>query len=217
MGSLIRKRPSPAFVVAMIALFVSLSASAVGLSGKNKIDANDLKKNVVALKNMKNNSVKGAEVVESSLAAVPNSNALGGSSLAEVNPGDFGFAAACSDLAEGTLNPCATATITLDRTIDVYVNVTAQWNSDEADGTSVTAECDVRRVDNDATTTDVQFGSTSDDTSDTQERTFAMNAFFAAVPAGDRSFEFRCGNAGTGDDMDMSQARIFAIPAVDGG
>ena len=82
------RRPSPALVIAMLALFVSLSTTAIGLPGKNKVDKNDLKKGVVKTKNIKANAVKtgkiapntinGSDVLESSLGIVPNANALDG-------------------------------------------------------------------------------------------------------------------------------------------
>jgi len=87
-NQLTRKRPSPALVIAMLALFVSLSTSAIGLPGKNNVDKNDLKKGVVKTKNIRANAVKtgkiapntvnGSDVLESSLGIVPNANALDG-------------------------------------------------------------------------------------------------------------------------------------------
>jgi hypothetical protein len=38
-------RPSPALIVALIALVAALAGSAVALPGKNKVDKNDIKKN----------------------------------------------------------------------------------------------------------------------------------------------------------------------------
>jgi len=221
--SLKRMRPSPAMAVAMVALFISLTASAVGLSGKNKVDRNDLKKNVVGLKNMKNNAIKSAEVApdalggadisESTLGIVPNANALDGTDLPQVNPGDFGFASTCFDL--GVVDEeCATVTVTLNRTLDVYVNATAQWNSDDADGSDVAGECRVEQVGGFATT-DVQFGTTDDDTNNSRQRSVAFNGHFGDVPAGNTAFEFQC-HAEAGD-IDMTQLRIYAIAGVDSG
>lgn len=61
------KRPSPALIVAMVALVAALGGTAVGLPGKKNIDGNDLKKNVVGLKSMKNNSVGPAELKANSV------------------------------------------------------------------------------------------------------------------------------------------------------
>ena len=61
------RRPSPALIVAMVALVAALGGTAVGLPGKKKIDGNDLKKNVVGLKSMKNNSVGPAELKANSV------------------------------------------------------------------------------------------------------------------------------------------------------
>ena len=46
MRSLLRRRPSPALVVAMLALLVALGGTATGLPGKKTIDKNDLRKRV---------------------------------------------------------------------------------------------------------------------------------------------------------------------------
>ena len=51
-----RRLPSPAMVVAAVALIAALAGTAVALPGKNRIDKNDLRKNVVKRKNI----VKGA-------------------------------------------------------------------------------------------------------------------------------------------------------------
>jgi hypothetical protein len=51
-------RPSPALVVAMLALLVALGGTATGLPGKNRIDKNDLRKRVVGPIHVKKNAVK---------------------------------------------------------------------------------------------------------------------------------------------------------------
>jgi hypothetical protein len=83
-----RKRPSPAFVVAMLALFISLSATAAGLPGRNRIDGNDLRNRVVGAKNIKRNAVGGFQV---------KPNSLGGAYVRENTLGQVPSAAAAAD------------------------------------------------------------------------------------------------------------------------
>ena len=68
----IRSLPSPALVVALVALVAALAGSAVALPGKNKVDRNDIRKSAVAGKQVKNDSVTGADVAESTLGTVPS-------------------------------------------------------------------------------------------------------------------------------------------------
>jgi hypothetical protein len=67
MKKLVARLPSPALVVASVALIAALSGTAIGLPGKNTVDSGDIK----------NNSVKGKDVAEGSLAAVPNASNAG--------------------------------------------------------------------------------------------------------------------------------------------
>ena len=74
MRRLLRHRPSPALVVACIALAVALggtSYAAISLP-KNSVGAKQLKKNAVTSPKVRNNAITGADVKESSLAKVPS-------------------------------------------------------------------------------------------------------------------------------------------------
>ena len=76
------RRPSPALLVAVIALVAALAGSAAALPGKNNVDKNDIKKNAVKKKAIAKNAVtsakiganqvKGVDVDESSLGQVPS-------------------------------------------------------------------------------------------------------------------------------------------------
>jgi hypothetical protein len=85
MKRLVRRRPSPAMVIACIALGVALggtSVAAVQALPKNSVGTKQLKKNSVGTKQLKknavtspkvkNNSITGADVLESSLGQVPS-------------------------------------------------------------------------------------------------------------------------------------------------
>jgi hypothetical protein len=66
------RRPSPALIVAIIALVAALAGTAVALPGKNTVKSNDIAKNAVGSSDIKNNKVKGADVNEASLGQVPS-------------------------------------------------------------------------------------------------------------------------------------------------
>ena len=89
-------RPSPALVIAMIALFAALGGTSYGLA-RNSIDSREIKNNDVRSKDLRNNdvrsgdiragavqssdlkdnSVTGTDVDESSLGTVPNATSAG--------------------------------------------------------------------------------------------------------------------------------------------
>ena len=79
MKLLVRFRPSPAMVVACLALLIALggtSYAAISLP-RNSVGAKQLKKNAVTTPKVKNNAITGAKVIESSLGRVPSAtNAL---------------------------------------------------------------------------------------------------------------------------------------------
>lgn len=57
-----RHRPSPALVVSVVALVVALAGSALALPGKRSVDRNDLRKNVVGSKQIRDGGVAGADL-----------------------------------------------------------------------------------------------------------------------------------------------------------
>ena len=75
MKQLARLRPSPAMVVACIALTVALggtSVAAIQALPKNSVGTKQLKRNAVTSPKVKNNAITGADVNEGSLAKVPS-------------------------------------------------------------------------------------------------------------------------------------------------
>lgn len=66
------RRPSPALIVAVVALVAALAGSAIALPGKNTVQSNDIKKNAVRSSDIKNDNVKGVDIKESSLGTVPS-------------------------------------------------------------------------------------------------------------------------------------------------
>jgi hypothetical protein len=67
MRSLARRRPSPALVVAIVALVAAVTGTAVALPGSRDVDRNDLRKNVVKSKNVKARTLTGSDVRAESL------------------------------------------------------------------------------------------------------------------------------------------------------
>jgi uncharacterized protein YjbI with pentapeptide repeats len=59
--SILRRRPSPALVIAMMALFVSLSGVAYGVA-TGSIDARELKNNDVRSRDLRNNDVRSRDL-----------------------------------------------------------------------------------------------------------------------------------------------------------
>lgn len=61
-------RPSPAMVVAMIALFVAISGTALGLPGKNTVNSGDVKDETLKSRDLKNDAaVQSSDVIDGSL------------------------------------------------------------------------------------------------------------------------------------------------------
>jgi hypothetical protein len=89
------RRPSPAMVLAFVALVAALSGTAVALPGKNSVDSGDIRNNTVRSKDIRNNqvatkdvknnnlrsndirnnTVTGNDVNEATLGQVPSANA----------------------------------------------------------------------------------------------------------------------------------------------
>jgi hypothetical protein len=61
------RRPSPALVVSMVALFVALSGSAVALQGRNSVDSGDIINQEVKSKDVKDNGVKSQDYKDGSV------------------------------------------------------------------------------------------------------------------------------------------------------
>lgn len=62
-----RRRPSPALIVACIALIAAMSGAAVALPGKNSVKSDDIAKGAVKGKHVKSDSIKGKHVKEEKL------------------------------------------------------------------------------------------------------------------------------------------------------
>jgi len=60
--TVLNRRPTPATAIALVALFVALSGTAVALPGKNRVDSNDPKRGSVGTRAIANNSVRSSDI-----------------------------------------------------------------------------------------------------------------------------------------------------------
>ena len=83
-----KRRPSPAMVIAVVALIAGLTGSAIALPGRNTVDRNDLKRNVVKTKNIKAKAVKRGKIAPNAI----NSSRIAANSVngGDINEGTLG-------------------------------------------------------------------------------------------------------------------------------
>jgi hypothetical protein len=82
------RKPSPAMVIAFVALLAALSGTAVALPGKNSVDSGDIKNKQVKGKDLANNAVTSGKVKNNSLTGADvRDDSLTG---ADVNEGSLG-------------------------------------------------------------------------------------------------------------------------------
>lgn len=95
MRRLAKNRPSPAMIVALVALFVALGGVSYAALAKNSVGTKQLKKNAVTTVKIKNNAVNGAKVADGSLTGADvAAGSLTGTNLAD---GSVGLADLGSD------------------------------------------------------------------------------------------------------------------------
>jgi hypothetical protein len=99
MARFLRRRPSPALVVACIALFVSLSGVSYGVA-TGFIDSREIKNNTVRSKDIRNNEVRGVDVRNSTVQGRDVAlNTLTGADIAESRLGEVPAATKADDAA----------------------------------------------------------------------------------------------------------------------
>lgn len=62
MRHILRHRPTPSMAIALVALFVVLSGTAVALPGKNRVDKNDYKRGSIGTRAIANNSIRSSDI-----------------------------------------------------------------------------------------------------------------------------------------------------------
>ena len=74
-----QRRPTPAMVVAFVALLAALSGTAVALPGTNTVDSGDIKNSTIRSKDIRNNNVRSGDIRNNSVRSgdVRNSTLTG--------------------------------------------------------------------------------------------------------------------------------------------
>jgi hypothetical protein len=125
MSRLIRHRPSPAMVIALLALFIAMAGTGYAATQlpANSVGSKQLKKNAVERIKIKNNAVNGAKVLDGSLRGAD----IKESSLAKVP---------AATLADNATHAAAAAAL------DKATYKTAPAAAPPTSGNSATATCD---------------------------------------------------------------------------
>ena len=91
LGRLKSARPSPALIVALVALFISIggvgyAAATIGSAQikNNSIRGKDIRNSTITGKDVKNNSLSGADILESKLGKVPSASSADSARLSGV-------------------------------------------------------------------------------------------------------------------------------------
>jgi hypothetical protein len=233
MRRLLRDRPSPSMVVALIALFVSLGGVSYGVA-TGSIDSRELKNNTVRSGDLRNNDVRGkdlrtgtvassdlrndgvtgTDILESSLGAVPRATSAGDADsagrLAGLSPASINAAAEtvaaipCDVVAMGLT--CSTAQLEQPATSDVLALASGTFWGD----TTATGRCNLVLADPHASSPQLEIGQQmAAHTSSDSGAGFSMLHLFKSVPAGPRSFELLCYEES--GNLRISFARIVAV------
>lgn len=88
MRRLAGRHPSPAMVLAFIALLAALSGTAIALPGKNRVDSGDIRQNTIRSGDIRNGNVRNGDLGRNSVTSgkVRNNNLTG----ADINEGSLG-------------------------------------------------------------------------------------------------------------------------------
>jgi hypothetical protein len=217
-----RRRPSAAFIISCLALFMAMGGVSYGFAA-GSIDSKEIKNNDVRGKDVregtlngsdvKGNSLKGGDIDESSLGKVPqaasadNAATVGGVGADALTIGRGSTPNDCEP--GGAPIKCATLTLDVPRPGRALVMIGGQWNSDEVAGTSVRGACSIlhNNVELSPATSE---GTTSDQTDDNQEQAIAAQPVVTDVlQPGSHEFALACDDAV--GDMDFTNTRIAAV------
>lgn len=185
MGRVLKRRPSPAMLVAIAALVAAVGGTAIAgpLASKSALSKKEKKQVKKIAKSEITTAAPGLSVA--------NSSAVGNAPLAEIAKVANATDTTCAPAAAFAVD-CVGATITTTRTTDISVIVTSQWHSDDAIGTNVEGNCRIEKNEVNTSSTSV-FGTTDDDTAGAQyERAVAVSETDLDQPAGTYLFELSC-------------------------
>jgi hypothetical protein len=207
--------PSPALVIAFIALFAALSGAAIGLPGKNSVDKNDIRKgavrgktiaknavttskikaNAVRSSDVRNDALTGDDVNEGSLGKVPSATNADSADSADTAANATGIAdnvVTGAKVADGSLAAADAATLTGVVNLN-FVNIPAGTCSTQTPNLGVNVDGDVILVTVDDTINFANGGltvHTSDSIADNLIRINVCNVTAAAIdpPAADFAY-----------------------------
>jgi hypothetical protein len=201
------RRPSPSMLLAGAALVVALAGTAIaGPLATNSLLSKREKKQTkkIARKQIKA-LAPGLSVASAQTAN--NSSALGGVSLADLNPAVEVQQPTCNPVADfGT--DCLGPTLTTNRTADILVFATGTWHSDGAIDSNFRGLCRIERNDVTISAT-LELGSENDDTSGDNERVFSISELDEDRPPGAYHYAVSC-DLEEGD-FDVSDLRTYAV------
>jgi hypothetical protein len=217
-----RRRPSAAFIISCLALFMALGGVSYGFAA-GSIDSKEIKNNDLRGKDVrqrtltgddvKKNSLGGTVVKESSLGEVPeatqadNANTVGGVGVGALTIGRGTTPNDCEP--GGAPIKCATLTLDVPRPGRALVLIGGQWNSDDVAGSAVRGICQI--LHNNVELSPVtEEGSQSDQTNNNHEQAIAAQPVVTDVlQPGSHEFALACDDEV--GDMDFTNTRIAAV------
>jgi hypothetical protein len=130
--SLSRMRPSPAMVVALIALVAAASGSAYAALSKNSVGSKQLKKGAVKTVDIRKNAVTGKKAKESTFSTVPSAqvaNSFGGMTATRVDSFTLGNGGSRTIGTFGPFTLTATCAINVLGDDTATINITTSQNN----------------------------------------------------------------------------------------
>lgn len=198
----LKRRLSFANVVAMIALFVALGGS---VYASNKINGKTIKKGSEPGNRLKNDSVTGKQVNESTLGTVPNADALGGAPVsAYLTIGRSAHQSGPCDPTDTSFVRCVAVTLNMPqagRVLLVGAGVAVDQGAIGAEGSCAFGA-----------DTNVVSGSTMSvyASAPPANEDFSLTAVTEPLGAGSHSFQLSCNQVG-GNAILFEEAHISAV------
>ena len=141
-----RMRPSPAMVVAVIALIAAVSGSAYAALKKNSVGSRQLKKGAVKTVDIKNNAVTGKKAKESTFGVVPTANvanSFGGMTAVRINQFTLGNGGSQPLGTFGPFTLTAACAINVAGNDTAVINISTSENNSAFAGESEDSDFDV--------------------------------------------------------------------------
>ena len=232
----LKRHISYANVMSTLAVFMVVAGGSFAIASvsKNQVKSKHVKDNALKSKDLKDgkgvegkdvkdDSLRGTDVDESSLGKVPsatsadtatnanNADTLDGVDSQALVTSKQGSDSNCS---VGTaFTDCVGTTVTLGRTQTVVVYVTAVYGFGDAEGNNVEADCRIER-DGASISSNIEIGSGLDDTNTTdRQRVLAIVERETNVGPGAVNFYLACREDTAGDDFQLEDIRTVVLAA----